>query len=87
MIKMNATEARNNIGKLWDAAAEEPVTIESAGKPIAVVLSPDTYGRLTAQRAPRQAGCGRHLLSGAGIDINKLLETPLDAEFSDYLPS
>ena len=87
MITISATEARNNIGKLWDKAAKEPVTIESAGKPIAVVLNAETYKELTMVRAPRQSGCGRHLLSGKGIKINDLLATPLEDVFSEYISS
>lgn len=85
MVSMNATEARNNIGKLWDTVALEPVTIESAGKPIAVVLSPEAYKTLTRQRPARQPGCGRHLLSGAGIDVDQLLATPVEGFFFGLL--
>jgi prevent-host-death family protein len=80
---MNATEARNNIGKLWDAASREPVTIESAGKPIAVVLSPEEYGKLTRVRKTRKAGTMRHLFEG--VDVNALLATPIDDIFADYM--
>jgi prevent-host-death family protein len=86
MVTMKATEARNNIGSLWDKATEEPVMIESAGKPIAVVLSVEEYSRLATARLPRQFGCGRHLLSGAGINVNDLLATPVDDVFSEYMP-
>ncbi len=86
MKTMKATEARNKIGKLWEIAAIEPVTVERAGQPIAIVLSPEAYDRLYKQSQPREAGCGRHLLSGAGINVNELLATPLDDSFSDYMP-
>lgn len=86
MATMKATDARNNIGSLWDKATEQPVVIESAGKPIAVVLSVEAYSRLTMARLPRQFGCGRHLLSGAGINVNDLLATPIDDVFSGYMP-
>ena len=86
MVKMSATEARDKIGKLWEIAAKEPVTVESAGKPIAVVLSPEAYDRLANRRHPRHAGCGRHLLSGAGINVNELLATSVEDTFSDYMP-
>ena len=65
MVTMKGVDAHNDIGCLWDKATEEPVMIESAGK-------------------PRQFGCGRHLLSGAGISVNDLLATPIDDVFSDY---
>lgn len=76
MATISATEARNNIGKLWRTAAREPVTVESAGRPIAVVLSPEEYDRMAARRPirvphPRQAGTGKRLL--AGVDIEALL--------------
>lgn len=86
MVTMKATDARNNIGSLWEKATEQPVMIESAGKPIAVVLSVEAYSRLAAARLPRQFGCGRHLLSGAGINVNDLLATPVDEAFSEYMP-
>ena len=86
MVTMRATEARNNIGSLWEKAAEQPVMIESAGKPIAVVLSVEAYNQLAAARPPRQFGAGRHLLSGAGIDVDELMARPIDDMFADYMP-
>jgi len=86
MVTMKAADARNNIGSLWDKATEQPVMIESAGKPIAVVLSVEEYSRLATARPPRQFGCGRHLLSGAGINVNDLLATPVDDVFPEYMP-
>ncbi|MCW3062042.1 MAG: Antitoxin Phd YefM, type toxin-antitoxin system [Capsulimonas sp.] len=83
MVTINATEARNNIGQLWDTASREPVTVESAGKPIAVVLSPEEYRRLTRQRKPRQSGSMRHLFKGN--DVNELLATPIDDVFAEYM--
>ena len=83
MVTMNASDARNNIGKLWDAASREPVTVESAGKPIAVVLSPEEYDKLKGRRHRRQAGTMRHLFEG--VDVNALLATPIDDVFSEYM--
>lgn len=83
MVTMNATDARNNIGKLWDTASREPVTIESAGKPIAVVLSPEEYEKLKKQRKPRQPGFAKDLL--AGVDVDALLATSIDEVFADYM--
>ncbi len=37
-------------------------------------------------RHPRQFGAGRHLLSGAGIDVDKLMATPIDDVFAEYMP-
>ena len=84
MVIINATTARNNIGKLWNAAAIEPVTIQSAGKPIAVVLSPDEYAKLTGQLKPRQGGFAKDLFPG--VDIDDLLSTPIDDVFAEYMP-
>ncbi len=41
---------------------------------------------LTAVCPPRQFGAGRHLLSGAGIDVDELMATPIDDVFSEYVP-
>ena len=87
MVKMKESEAEGNMGGLWNKATEEPVLIESAGEPVAVVLSVEEYSRLANPRLPRQFGCGRHLLSGAGVNISDLLATPIDDVFSEYLPS
>ncbi len=87
MVTIDAAEAQDNIGSLWDKATEEPVMIESAGKPVAVVLSIEEYSCLATARLPRQFGCGRHLLSGAGINVNDLLATPIDDVFSEYMPN
>lgn len=37
-------------------------------------------------RPPRQFGAGRHLLSGAGIDVNELMAVSIDDMFSEYMP-
>ena len=84
MVTMKASEARNNIGSLWTKAAEQPVMIESAGKPIAVVLSVEEYDKLAKPRQPREFGCGRHLL--VGVDVDELLARPIDDMFADYMP-
>lgn len=84
MVRMTATEARNNIGKLWDTAAVEPVQVEAAGKPLAVVVSPEQYALLTTKRRkPRVLGTGANLL--AGLDVEKFLATPVNDDFADYL--
>lgn len=84
MVRMTATEARNNIGKLWDRAAQEPVQVEAAGKPLAVVMSPQQYERLTAaHRKPRVPGTGANLL--AGLDVQKFLATPIVDDFAEYM--
>jgi prevent-host-death family protein len=79
---INASEARNNIGKLWSSAASGPVTIMSAGKPIAVVLSPSEYEKLTARRGGAKAGFAAHLFPGT--DLNAVLDTDINTVFEDY---
>ena len=37
-------------------------------------------------RPCRQFGCGRHLLSGAGVDVDALMAVPIDEMFADYVP-
>ena len=41
---------------------------------------------LAIARKPREFGCARHLLSGAGIDVDVLMATPIDDMFADYMP-
>ncbi len=41
---------------------------------------------LAKARKPREFGAGRHLLSGAGIDVDALMATPIDDMFADYMP-
>ena len=82
MITVTATEARNNIGELWDKAAREPVTVLSAGQPVAVVLSPSEFNKLIARRGGAKAGFAKHLFPD--VDMNALLDTNLDDVFSEY---
>jgi prevent-host-death family protein len=82
MTTISATEARNNIGKLWDKASNGPVTVLSAGEPVAVVLSPAEYEKLTARKRGVKAGFAKHLFPG--VDVNSLLETNIDSVFEDY---
>ena len=84
MVRMTATEARNSIGALWQRASSEPVMIEAAGKPLAVVVSPEYFEQLTAkQRKPRTPGTGASLLGG--LDVTAFLATPIDDDFSEYM--
>ena len=82
MTTISATEARNNIGRLWSEAANGPVTVLSAGQPVAVVLSPTEFAKLTARKQGIKAGFGKHLFPG--VDMNALLETNIDDVFEDY---
>ncbi len=45
---LTATEAKNRFADMVDLARLEPVTITRNEKPVAIVLSPDEYSRLTA---------------------------------------
>jgi hypothetical protein len=49
-------------------------------------VEPGTKHSELVATAPRQFGAGRHLLSGAGIDVNKLLAVPIDDMFAGYMP-
>ena len=82
MTTISATEARNNIGRLWSEAANGPVTVLSAGQPVAVVLSPAEFDKLTARKRGVRAGFAKHLFPGT--DMNALLETNIDDVFEDY---
>ncbi len=82
MTTISATEARNNIGKLWSETANGPVTILSAGQAVAVVLSPTEFAQLTARKRGVKAGFAKHLFPGT--DMNALLETNIDDVFEDY---
>ena len=82
MTTISATEARNNIGKLWTKAANGPVTVLSAGQPVAVVLSPAELAKLTARKRGIKAGFAKHLFPG--IDMNALLATSVDDVFAKY---
>jgi hypothetical protein len=84
---MKAADACNNIESLWNQASEQPVMIENGGKAIAIVLSVEVYNRLVTAQSPRQVGCGHHLLSEAGVNVNELLEIPTDDLFSEYMPN
>lgn len=43
MIKLPASEAKLHFGALIDKAQREPITIERQGRPVAVVVSYDSY--------------------------------------------
>jgi antitoxin Phd len=45
-MKATATEVKNRFGEFLDRAQKEPVTVEKSGRPIAVLLSQETYDRL-----------------------------------------
>ena len=82
MVTITATQIHDDLRQLWDTVQDGPVTVESAGQPVAVVLSPAEYARLTGQTLPRRAGAGKHLL--AGVDVDALLNVDLTDTFAEY---
>jgi len=87
MKKFPASKAKNQFGKLLDTAQSEPVTIERQGRPVAVVVSMDTYKasealKLEALDRDLQVGIDE-LDAGKGIDADEvfnMLESDLEKE-------
>lgn len=50
---MPAAEAKTHFGALLDQAQREPVTIAKKGRPVAVVMSMEEYGRHQALKLER----------------------------------
>lgn len=50
MNTMSAHEAKSRFGKLLDAAQSDAVTIEKHGRPVAVLISMEEYGRIEEMR-------------------------------------
>ena len=82
MVTLTASQVHDDLKQLWDTAQDGPVMVESAGEPVAVVLSPMEYARLIGQTVPRRAGAGKHLL--AGVDVDALLAVDLTDTFTEY---
>jgi prevent-host-death family protein len=61
MKTVQATEAKNNFGKLLEDALVEPVTIQKNGREIAVILSFEEFKSLTQN-------------AGVGADVRTSLE-------------
>lgn len=49
MRYISATEAKQRLAALLDAAQREPITIRRQKREVAVILSPQEYNRLRAQ--------------------------------------
>lgn len=49
MAEITATDAKNRFGQVLEMAQAEPVRIQKNGRDVAVVLSPEEYGKLLAQ--------------------------------------
>ncbi|MEO5806082.1 type II toxin-antitoxin system Phd/YefM family antitoxin [Devosia sp.] len=50
MANITATEAKNKFGQVLEMAQAEPVRIQKNGRDVAIVLSPEQYGALLANR-------------------------------------
>ena len=46
MKTMSSVEAQADLDSLWEAAAQDTVTIEDSGEVVAIVVSPEEYLRL-----------------------------------------
>jgi prevent-host-death family protein len=54
MAEITATDAKNRFGQVLEMAQAEPVRIQKNGRDVAVVLSPEEYGKLLKQsNAPK----------------------------------
>ena len=83
MTTVNATEAHNDIGRLWKEGGSGLVTVLSVGQPVAVVLSPAEFEKLTARRRGVKTGFAMDLFKGK--DMNVLLDTSIKDVFEGYL--
>lgn len=81
MVTISKADAQNDIEHLWNQAAKEPVTVLSAGREVAVVLSPAEFARLTARRGAK-AGFAKDLFQG--INPNDILNISVEDEFKEY---
>ena len=60
MRYVSASEAKQRLAALLDAAQREPVTIRRQNRDVAVVISPTDYRRLTSTNVEAfQRFCGR----------------------------
>lgn len=83
MQSVTATEAKQRLAALLDAAQREPVVIRRQNRDIAVVMSPQEYDRLRALNASEfQSFCDRVAQGAAerGLTEEKLAEILTDDE-------
>jgi len=66
MKTVQATEAKNNFGKLLEDALVEPVTIQKNGREIAVILSFEEFKSLT-----QNAGVGADVRTSLELSIKR----------------
>jgi len=53
MTDISATDAKNRFGQVLEMARTEPVHVQKNGRDVAVVLSPEEYGRLKGTEVPK----------------------------------
>ncbi len=58
MKAMAAREAKNQFGRLMDAAQREPVTIEKHGRAVAVMMSVEEYKQIKLGRLQSEVRAG-----------------------------
>ena len=77
---VTTAEFVRHFGRYHDEARQAPLTVTKHGRPSLVVLSPDTYQRLTEQADPRRAyGVGETPPELAGLILAEL-----DRQSSDH---
>jgi prevent-host-death family protein len=78
MTVTSANDLKTHLGQFLDRAQTEPVCIRKSGRDVAVLISKTEFDRLCESplRRPRRRGFAKHLF--AGIDIDKLLATPVE---------
>lgn len=47
MLIVNSTEAKKNFGRIIESTIKEPVGVTKSGRKVAVILSSETYERLS----------------------------------------
>ncbi|WP_375449477.1 type II toxin-antitoxin system Phd/YefM family antitoxin [uncultured Devosia sp.] len=52
MSEITATDAKNKFGQMLEMAQAEPVRIQKNGRDVAILISPEQYGRLVALGGP-----------------------------------
>ena len=85
MTIASATEFKIHLGEYLDKSRTEPVFVRKSGRDVAVLISKEEFDRLSVQplRRPRRRGFAKHLFTG--IDVDKLLATPIEG-FEEYMP-
>lgn len=81
MRYISATEAKQRLAALLDAAQREPITIRRQNREVAVVLSPQEYDRLRAQNVEEfERFCDRigERAAARGLTEDKLAELLAD---------